>query len=77
MGVHPRLVHTRFGLHIIEVLGRKKGRLPDFAEVREQIAARLALQSRTTALRQYMLILVGEAKIEGIEIEGADSPLVQ
>ena len=77
MGVHPRLVHTRFGLHIIEVLGRKKGRLPEFAELREQISARLTLQSRTTALRQYMLLLVGDAKVEGIELEGADSPLVQ
>jgi peptidyl-prolyl cis-trans isomerase C len=77
MGVHPRLVHTRFGLHIIEVLGRKKGRLPEFAELREQISARLTLQSRTTALRQYMLLLVGEAQVEGIELEGADSPLVQ
>ena len=77
MGVHPRLVHTRFGLHIIEVMGRKKGRLPEFSEVREQISARLKLQSRTTALRQYMLLLVGEAKVEGIELEGADSPLVQ
>ena len=77
MGVHPRLVHTRFGLHIIEVLGRKKGRLPEFTELREQISARLKLQSRTTALRQYMLLLVGEAQVEGIELEGADSPLVQ
>ena len=77
MGVHPRLVHTRFGLHIIEVLGRKKGRLPDFSELREQISARLQLQSRTTALRQYMLLLVGESKVEGLELEGADSPLVQ
>ena len=77
MGVHPRLVHTRFGLHIIEVLGRKKGRLPDFNEVRQQIAGRLTLQSRTTALRQYMLLLVGEANVEGIELEGAESPLVQ
>ena len=77
MGVHPRLVHTRLGLHIIEVLGRTKGRLPEFTELREQISARLKLQSRTTALRQYMLLLVGEAKVEGIELEGADSPLVQ
>ena len=77
MGVHPRLVHTRFGLHIIEVLGRKKGRLPDFNEVRQQIAGRLTLQSRTTALRQYMLLLVGEANVEGVELEGAESPLVQ
>jgi peptidyl-prolyl cis-trans isomerase C len=77
MGVHPRLVHTRFGLHIIEVMGRKKGRLPEFSELREQIAARLKLHSRATAVRQFMLILVGEAQVEGIELEGADSPLVQ
>ncbi|MDP2221887.1 MAG: peptidylprolyl isomerase, partial [Hydrogenophaga sp.] len=51
MGVHPRLVHTRFGLHIIEVLGRRKGRLPEFEQVQERIQAQLALQSRSTALR--------------------------
>jgi len=77
MGVHPRLVHTRFGLHIIEVLGRKKGTLPSFDEVREQITSRLRLQSRATALRQYMRLLVGQATVEGIDLEGADSPLVQ
>jgi peptidyl-prolyl cis-trans isomerase C len=77
MGVHPRLVHTRFGLHIIEVLGRRKGQLPAFEEVQERIAARLALQSRTTALRQYLQLLVGQARIEGVELEGATSPLVQ
>lgn len=76
-GVHPRLVHTRFGLHIIEVLGRKKGQLPEFEQVRDQIASRLALQSRSTALRQYMQLLVGQAQVEGVELEGADSPLVQ
>jgi peptidyl-prolyl cis-trans isomerase C len=77
MGVHPRLVHTRFGLHIIEVLGRKKGTLPPFEQVREQIAARLALQSRATAMRQYLKLLVGQAVVEGVALEGADSPLVQ
>ena len=77
MGVHPRLVNTRFGLHIIEVLGRKKGRLPEFEELRQQIASRLLLQSRTTALRQYMQLLVGDAQIEGVDLIGADSPLVQ
>ncbi|MEZ5647087.1 MAG: peptidylprolyl isomerase [Burkholderiaceae bacterium] len=77
MGVHPRLVHTRFGLHIIEVLGRRKGRLPDFEEVQEGIAARLSLQSRTTALRQYMQLLAGQARIEGVSLDAASSPLVQ
>lgn len=77
MGVHPRLVHTRFGLHIIDVLGRRKGKLPEFEQVQERIKAQLALQSRSTALRQYMQLLVGQAQVEGIELEGADSPLVQ
>lgn len=77
MGVHPRLVHTRFGLHIIEVLSRKKGILPPYEEVAASIQQRLQHQSRATALRQYMRLLVGQAKVEGIELEGADSPLVQ
>ena len=77
MGVHPRLVHTRFGLHIIEVLSRKKGTLPPYDEVAASIRQRLQHQSRATALRQYMRLLVGQAKVEGIELEGADSPLVQ
>ncbi|MBA4266144.1 MAG: peptidylprolyl isomerase [Comamonadaceae bacterium] len=77
MGVHPRLVHTRYGLHIIEVLGRRKGTLPAFEELQDRIRAQLALQSRSTALRQYMKLLVGEAVVEGVDIEGASTPLVQ
>lgn len=77
MGVHPRLVHTRFGLHIIEVLGRKKGVLPPYEDVADSIRQRLQHQSRATALRQYMRLLVGQAKVEGIDLDGCDSPLVQ
>ncbi|MEO7159386.1 MAG: peptidylprolyl isomerase [Polaromonas sp.] len=77
MGVHPRLIHTRFGFHIIEVLNRCAGKLPAYEEVRDRIAALLTMQSRARALHQYMSLLVGEALVEGIELEGADSPLVQ
>ncbi len=77
LGLHPRLVHSRFGLHIVEVLAREPGRLPEFAELQAQIGARLALQSQATALRQYMQLLVGQAQVEGVELEGADTPLVQ
>jgi peptidyl-prolyl cis-trans isomerase C len=45
--------------------------------VRERIAALLTMQSRAPALHQYMTLLVGPARVEGIELEGADSPLVQ
>jgi len=77
LGVHPRLVHTRYGLHIIEVLEQRKGRQLEFDAVRDSIAAQLSLQSRATALRQYMMLLVGQADIVGVELEGADTPLVQ
>lgn len=77
MGVHPRLIHTRFGFHIIEVLNRRAGKQPAYTEVHERIKALLAMQSRARALHQYMSLLVGEAQLDGIELEGADSPLVQ
>lgn len=77
LGVHPRLVHTRYGFHIIEVLERRKGKLASFDQVRESIAAQLALQSRARALHQYMLLLVGQAEVEGIDLGAAQTPLVQ
>lgn len=77
MGVHPRLIHTRFGFHIIDVLGRRKGKQLTFEEVGQRVAAQLSMQSRAKALHQYMSLLVGQALVEGIELDGADSPLVQ
>lgn len=77
MGVQPRLIHTRFGFHIMEVLGRRNGRQAPFEEVRDRIVAQLTLQSRAKALHQYMSLLVGQALVEGLDLEGADSPLVQ
>ena len=77
IGLHPRLVHTRYGLHIIELLERRKGRQLEFEAVRDSIAAQLELRSRATAWRQYMMLLVGQAEIVGLELEGADTPLVQ
>lgn len=77
MGVHPRLVHTRFGLHIIEVLGRRKGRLPPFETLAPVIAGQLAQRVRATALAQYMRGLAGEARLEGVDLETSHGPLVQ
>jgi peptidyl-prolyl cis-trans isomerase C len=77
LGVHPRLIHTRFGFHIIQVLATRKGKQAPYEEVRERIAAQLTLQSRAKALHQYMSLLVGQALVEGVPLERADSPLVQ
>jgi len=76
-GLQPRLVHTRFGQHIVDVLDQRPGELAPFTQVQGRIAGELTLQSRATALRQYMSLLVGQARVEGIDLEGADTPLVQ
>ena len=76
-GVHPTLVHSRFGFHIVEVLERREGVVPAYTEVRERIARLLTMQSRGRALHQYMSLLAGDAQVHGIALESADSPLVQ
>ncbi|MDK2126656.1 peptidylprolyl isomerase [Parachitinimonas caeni] len=73
----PRLIETRFGLHILQ-LGRKAaGQLLPFNQVQTGIANALRAASEDRALRQYLQLLVGKAQISGIDLAGADSPLVQ
>ena len=77
IGVLPRLVHSRFGLHVVEVQERDRGAAPSFDEVRGAVATSLRRHSYVTALRQYLRVLAGEARVEGVDLEGAESPLVQ
>lgn len=72
-----RLLETRFGLHIVQALRRVEGKLLPFDMVRSEIAAYLDRQSSQRAIHQYLHILVGNAEIEGMVMEGADGPLVQ
>jgi len=72
-----RLLETRFGLHIVQAQRRIEGRMVPFATVQAQVADELRRQSWQRALHQYLHILVGRAGIEGVELEGAQSPLVQ
>ena len=76
-GVLPQLVETRFGLHIVRILERCPGTRLPFDAVRGDIARALAAAARDRAWKQYASLLIGRARIEGIELEGADSPLVQ
>jgi peptidyl-prolyl cis-trans isomerase C len=77
VGVLPRLVHSRFGLHIVEVLERDPGVAQPFESVRGAVAMALRQQSWVTALRQYLQLLAGEAALEGVQLDAADTPLVQ
>jgi len=77
VGVLSRLVHSRFGLHIVEVLEREPGTAQSFESVRGAVAMALRQQAFVTALRQYLSLLAGEASVEGVELDAADTPLVQ
>ncbi len=70
-------MHSRFGLHVVEVRAREPGVVPDFAAVRGAVAVALRQQGFVTALRQYLQVLAGEAIVEGVDLEEADTPLVR
>jgi peptidyl-prolyl cis-trans isomerase C len=77
IGVLPRLVHSRFGLHVVEVLERQPGTAQAFEAVRGSVRMALRQHSYVTALRQCLQLLAGQAQIEGVELDSADTPLVQ
>lgn len=77
VGVLPRLVHSRFGLHVVEVLEREGGEPQPFESVRGAVAMALRQQSYVTALRQCLQLLAGQAAIEGVDLDAASTPLVQ
>ena len=77
VGVLPRMVHSRFGLHVVEVVERESGTAQPFESVQGAVAMALRQQIFVTALRQYLSLLAGAATVEGVELNAADTPLVQ
>jgi len=77
IGVLPRLVHSRFGLHVVEVRSRETGQSPAFEAMRGAVVLALRQQNFVSALRQYLQLLAGQARIEGVDLDSADTPLVQ
>ena len=77
VGVLPRLVHSRFGLHVVEVLQREGGVPQAYEAVRGAVAMALRQQAWVTALRQCLQLLAGQARVEGINLDAANTPLVQ
>jgi peptidyl-prolyl cis-trans isomerase C len=77
VGVLPRLVHSRFGLHVVDVQQRDPGQDQPFEAVHGSVAMTLRQQSYVTALRQYLALLAGQAEIVGVDMDAADTPLVQ
>ena len=76
-GLMRELVKTRYGFHIVTVDQRIPGTKLPFDMVSDKIAERLRATVEEKAMRQYVSILAGRAKIEGVELDAAVSPLVQ
>ena len=77
VGVLPRLVHSRFGLHVVEVLAREPGAEQAFEAVSGAVAMSLRQKTYVTALRQYLQLLAGEAVINGVDLDASNTPLMQ
>ncbi|HKB53310.1 MAG TPA: peptidylprolyl isomerase [Ramlibacter sp.] len=77
VGLRPRLVHSRYGFHIVDVVERRCGRQASFDEVRPRIAALLAQDARAKALHRHMQLLAANASISGVTLAGTNSPLIQ
>ena len=77
VGVLPRLVHSRFGLHVVEVLEREPGAQQSFESVQGAVRMALRQQAYVTALRQCLQVLAGDAEVEGVQLDAAETPLVQ
>ncbi|RMX00681.1 peptidylprolyl isomerase [Allofranklinella schreckenbergeri] len=67
--IHPKLVHSRHGLHIIRVNRRSEGKLRPYEDIAGEIAQALGALGRDTAWRQYAKVLVSRADITGIDLD--------
>jgi len=77
VGVLPRLVHSRFGFHVVEVLAREPGVARPFEAVRGAVITALRQNTYVVALRQYLALLAGHASVIGVDLEAAETPLLQ
>jgi peptidyl-prolyl cis-trans isomerase C len=73
----PVPVITRYGVHVLRLERRIPGRQLPYEAVGKRIADYLADSVWHRAIGQYVRILAGRARIDGIEIERAATPLVQ
>jgi peptidyl-prolyl cis-trans isomerase C len=73
----PHPVETPFGCHIVFLDRMIPGEQLPFEAAKERIAGWLEAASWSRAVSQYIAILAARADIEGIDLGGADGPLVQ
>ncbi|MFA9441427.1 peptidylprolyl isomerase [Uliginosibacterium sp. sgz301328] len=76
VGLWPSIVRTRYGFHIVRIDRREAGRQLPFEAARERVAQDLQRQTLAQALQQYVRIVAGRSDIQGVDLDGASSPLI-
>ncbi|MHB0950857.1 MAG: peptidylprolyl isomerase [Allorhizobium sp.] len=75
--ITPVPVESRFGFHIIRLERRIDGEQLPFDFVEPRIAGWLEASTWAKAVSQFIAILAADATITGIDVLGADGPLMQ
>lgn len=68
---------SRYGCHVIRLDERREGRPLSYEEAEPLIRDYLRESVYRKALGQYIQLLAGRAKVKGIDLGEADSPLIQ
>jgi peptidyl-prolyl cis-trans isomerase C len=72
-----RLVRSRHGYHVLRLDERAPATELPLEQAKGWIAEHLKKTSKRRAIAQYLQLLIARAKIKGIDLAAADSPLVQ
>ncbi|WP_420430766.1 peptidylprolyl isomerase [Hyphobacterium sp.] len=70
-------VETPYGFHIIRLDQKAPGTVPDFEIARPLVEEFLRDASWRRAVSQFISLVIGEATITGVALNGAKTPLVQ
>ena len=77
LGLAGQPLESRYGFHVVWVDQRIEGQLLPFELVQGSIRAELDQRVWQVAVAQYLKNLVSMADIQGIVLDGAESPLMQ
>ncbi|MEQ1754441.1 MAG: peptidylprolyl isomerase [Micropepsaceae bacterium] len=73
----PVPVETEYGVHVLLLHRRIPGRQFAFEDVEQDVARKLTAGSWSRAVSGYISLLAAAAKIDGIDVRRAETPLVQ
>lgn len=77
VGLAAQPLESRYGYHLVDIQQRVEGELLSLEVVRKQIRTQLGQRTWYRSIAQYLQVLVSEANIEGVALQGAASPLLQ